>query len=45
VELNDLLLQFREAESLEEQGDILHYLVGIVLISRFALVEYSSLIL
>ncbi|KAF2355588.1 Glycoside hydrolase family 15/Phosphorylase b kinase regulatory chain family [Trinorchestia longiramus] len=27
VELNDLLLQFREAESLEEQGDILHYLV------------------
>lgn len=28
VDLEELMLQLREAENLEEQGDILHYLVG-----------------
>lgn len=27
VDLEELMLQLREAENLEEQGDILHYLV------------------
>lgn len=29
VDLEELMLQLREAENLEEQGDILHYLVGV----------------
>lgn len=29
VDLEELMLQMREAESLEEQGDIIHYLVSI----------------
>lgn len=27
VDLEELMMQLREAENLEEQGDILHYLV------------------
>ena len=35
VELDELMMQMRDAETLEEQGDILHYLVCISSIFRF----------